>query len=357
MKKMICLTLIFALLIPMIPDVITVSAAESSANDDVKTFTSQEYGYTYTEYTDENYQTIRTYRKESPVYEKTSPNGHNANGTQLSLSQDATKDLLASLGMEEAFISKLSEEDLQEYSNSSEIMAVTSYTKKDADGNTVNVTKEEALNAAVTRAIVPTPDPGGWASYETSYTDSYMYIAYVVSYRGNGEYKFSVDSTWLTMPIFRGTDSLGACAQNMTVENNTRSGWYSYDWTFGSLATYSNEYVNNNLASGSFYNAINGNWYGSAVMFNLPNDVSTNNYISLISNYRVHYEYTGKVNYPNQQMNFNTTATYCHTTVGINVALSLGISTSGPSASIGITGTTFRESRTAEFSSSITYTP
>lgn len=355
MKKLICMMLVISLLVP---SVLAVQAADYSANVDVKTITSVEHGYTYTEYTDDNLQTIRTYKKQSSV------GGDAVRNAKSSLSVDATKALLSSLGMEEGFINKLSAEELQEYSESSEIMAVSSYTKTDAEGKVVNVTKKEALDAMSTRAIVPTPDPGGgmYPTYEESLRDSYMYISFVVSYMGSGKYKFSVDSVWLTMPFFRWSDSLGACAQNMTVENNTRSGWRSYTMTDNVNGTQTVHYIEEQLVNGtnsvSFQNAINGNWYGSAVVFYLPIDGYTQYNTSVTySDYRVHYEYIGTVMYPSLQMNFNTTASYCHFQTYLSLEPSVGIGLTETPISIAISAEERKEIRTVEFDTSITYNP
>lgn len=358
MKKCICLLLTLVLLIS---NFASVYATDYSPNDNVATLTDSRYGFAYTEYVDENNQTIRTYKKQQSVTRSSAVSADMSKSEELS--HETTKALLASLGMEAGFIDKLSDQSLREYANSEEICVVSSYSKSDAEGNVTSVTKEEAEKAAELRAVVPTPDPGGYINtYETSFTDSYMYITYTVAYVGDGEYKFSVDAEWLTMPWFRGTDSLGACAQNMTVENNTREGWCSYLMTTCDYGTQREYSIHEELIDGrndvSFKNAVNGNWYGSAVVFSLESDVNTDpaNYVRF-TDYRVHYEYYGRVTYPEQQTNFNTTASYCHTTVGIVISPGISISTSGASAAIAISATTFQDVRTAEFGTSIMYVP
>jgi hypothetical protein len=256
----------------------------------------------------------------------------------------------------------LSDQALQEYASSEEIYAVSSYTKIDSDGNLINVTKEEAMNAANSRAVVPAPDPGGgWPTYSTSFSDSYMYISYIVSYKGSGQYLFSIDSVWLTMPVFRWSDSLGACAQNMTVENNTRAGWRSYIITEEVNGTNTVHYIEEDLINGTngvtFQNAINGNWYGSAVTFYMPIDGYTPYSSVIYSDYRVHYEYIGKVNYPDQQMNFSATATYCHFQTYLSIDPSIGIDAKGVTVTIGISNEERKEYRTVEFDTSISYIP
>ena len=359
MKKVICVLLTLALLIP---NFVSVNAADHSQNEKVTTVTDSMYGFTYTEYVDENNQTIRTYKKQQSSTRSSADSSGLARAGELSL--EATKVLLAALGMEDRFINKLSDQALQEYAECEEIYAVSSYTKTDADGKVTNVSKEEAMNAANLRAAVPAPDPGGgsYPSYEGTFSDSYMYISYVVSYRGAGCYRYSIDAIWLTMPVFRGYDSLGACSQNMTVENYTRNGWRSYTQiaSVNGDVEYHDyvEYTQSGYSDFYYENATNGNWYGSAVVFDLPIDVSGDNANWLINrDYCVHFEFIGEVSQPDQQMNFNTVGSYCHTRVVLSPTFTIGIATSGLSVSIGINTIVAKDIRTAELNSSISYIP
>ena len=75
------------------------------------------------------------------------------------------------------------------------------------------------------------------------------------------------------------------------------------------------------------------------------------------SNFKVHFEYVGRLVYPTQQINFNTSAAYCHSRHVFDFDLSIGIGIDGPSASIGISNSIAKDLRIAEFDSSISYVP
>lgn len=99
--------------------------------------------------------------------------------------------------------------------------------------------------------------------YKTELNDSYMNITYFVTDLGNANLKFYIDATWIKMPFFRMNDSLGAICMNTTVINSSRRGFIEYE-------------INNNgnikreeISNGKLYNAINGNWFGSACAFPL----------------------------------------------------------------------------------------
>lgn len=349
----------------MVSCLVMVSASSQSSNDDLKIVSNSVYGYSYTEYSDENNQIIRDFKKDVTTRSALKPSAE-----EPVMSLDCTKALLSDLGMGDYFIEKLSEEELQAYADSEHIYSVSSYTKTDSQGKVVNVTEEEAMSAAAgSRSAVPRPELGGDSEhYDTAFEDGYMYITFVVRKIVGATYKFSVDAEWLTMPHFRDTDTLGACAQVMTVEDGTRSGWYSYtETTVYNLDTTISEMtvtISNDDESdkSGFANDIEGNWYGSVAYFDLPNDyaplVEPGFDVHIIcSNFKAHFEYVGNLIYPAQPTNFNTTATYCHTRPILDFDLSIGIDLDGVSASIGIDSTVATDIRTASFDSSITYNP
>lgn len=253
------------------------------------------------------------------------------------------KKLLLALGMEQSFIDNLSNEDLEAYATSPKIVATTAYTKTDAVDDVTYLDEEDAVQgaeavlAASANKVMSGQSQAARILAQDTYQDSYMRVFYCVAYLGNGNYSFSTDARWLTMPYFRGTDSIGSCAQNGTVTDRTRNGYYEYDSTEtkndGNPVKRSYHTVMN---SGSFKNAINGNFYGSAAVISLPNDTYSSQFSMVYSNYKFHYEYTGHVNYPTMPSYFNTTGTYDHSTIGIDVSPSVSIDLKGPSGSIGL---------------------
>ncbi len=190
---------------------------------------NSQYQFAYSEKNSENSFT-RKYVKDGDNIFK------NIFGVDIDQSCERTAQILRSLGMEDAFVEKLSKEKLEKYQECESITSTVVYMKTDNNGITEHVTEEEAFSNATTYGIggLPTqvimPDGGsGYPTYKETLEDEYMKIVFVVAEEGDGNYSFSVDATWLTMPFYRMSDSLGACAQNMTIENYTRTGWYSYE--------------------------------------------------------------------------------------------------------------------------------
>ena len=297
-----------------------------------KTVENSGYSFEITEYVDEYNRIIRTYEN---------------NNIQTRSAPDLakTKAVLVALGMQEENVNMLNTEALNQFALSREITIATAYTKTDGNNNVSYLPEDEAIAAAsslkakqdaikfsyaqqgaVTRA----------ADYEDTFEDSYMRVDYAVTYRGDGEYFYSVDSEWLTMPAFRFTDSLGACAMNGTITTDSQYGYYWYDSTFINMGNvtkdYTFEYINDNYG-----NDVDGNWYGSAGYFNLPNDVYSE-YSSIIhDNFGAHFQYSGHVTSPDEQRWFNTVGNYTHATLSVALSPSISIDYSGSlSASVGI---------------------
>ena len=80
-------------------------AAEMTNSPDVELKVNQQYAFTYTEYTDAEHRTIRSYRKQNDFFPAYSYSAVKA-------STERTKAVLMSLGMTSAFIDELSTEDL-----------------------------------------------------------------------------------------------------------------------------------------------------------------------------------------------------------------------------------------------------
>ncbi len=206
------------------------------------------------------------------------------------------------------------------------------------DGNAVYIDENDALAAAQVNAEEQAQmearisgEPMIQPRAQDTYEDSYMRVFYLVSYLGNSAYNFSTDARWLTMPFFRGYDSIGACAMNGTVTPGTESGWVSYDITEfigGNSTTDSDRYDISNRKR-----AVKGNWYGSAGIFNLPTDRHIGDTSTIYKNFKAHYEYEGHAN----STYFNTIGSYDHSKLRLNLAPSASIDLNGDfSASIGL---------------------
>ena len=285
---------------------------------------------------DSNHRIIRTFEREP-----SSPSINSIGNTMT------TNDILLALGMEQDFIDKLSDEDLEIYATSPKMVATISYAKIDAENNVTYVTESEAIQEAEAMReaqkdkieelkIGVLPGQEMKTNAQDTYEDSYMRVFYLVTDMGNGLYFFSTDARWLTMPFFRSKDSLGACAQNCTVDYATRSGWYEYDITEVNAGSVTYDYYWDSIDEDDFKNAINGSWYGSAGILNLPNDGYSETYSIMFDDFKAHYEYKGYVNYTELESYFNTSGTYDHATVAISFSPSVSIGIDGPSASIGL---------------------
>jgi hypothetical protein len=319
-----------------------------------KTVKNEGYTFAISERTDEYNRIIRSYE-----------NNNESLRTAGELDLDKTKALLVALGMQQKYADRLNTEALQEFAEGKQIIVATSYTKTDADNNVTFLNELTAVQAANTlkaqqdeikikNAMEETP-LATTADYDDYFQDSYMRIDYAVTYNGSGEYFYSVDSDWLTMPFFRGWDSLGACAMNGTVTPNSQYGYYFYDITYinNGYITYDAEFE---WIDDDYGNAVNGNWYGSAGYFDLPNDIFTE-YTSIINdNFGAHFQYRGHVTSPSQAGWFNTVGNYTHSTISIGFSPSISIDMSGLlSASVGIDIAGDTDVRGVEFE--VYYTP
>ena len=174
-----------------------------------------------------------------------------------------------------------------------------------------------------------------------------MRVFYLVSYLGDAAYYFSTDARWLSMPLFRGYDSIGSCAQNATVIPGTGNGYVEYDIAEiinGKTRRSSDGYDISNCK-----NAVNGSWYGSAGVFNLPNDSHIGNISTMYSNFKAHYEYEGHVTHPNTSSYFNTIGAYDHSKLRLSFSPSVSIDMNGDfSASIGLAITSSTDTRGVE---------
>lgn len=285
---------------------------------------------------DEYGRTVRTYE--------------NKGGTLRSNSLAQTKELLVALGMDKEAVDNLSSDVLNEFANSSYISVSTAYTKTDANNQTIYVDEATALaeSKRIESERMNNFKQGIAPLVTDEFEDTYMKIVHTATPVGGGTYRFITDATWLTMPFFRGNDSVGSCAMNVTVTNTTRNGNYSYDKNTIVLGQISTTKQSGNIAD--VKNAVNGNWYGSAGIISLPNDIYGDTSSVVYTNYKAHYEYAGKVNYPQLESNFNSVGSYDHATFAVGASPSLTIDTSGVSASIGLDVFGVTDTRSAEVS-------
>lgn len=188
-------------------------------------------------------------------------------------------------------------------------------------------------------------------------------------------YKFLIDAEWLTMPTWRFTDSLGACSSSMTVETTNRSAWFTYNKKIVTKYEYEDgrtewitdeSVIHGDCPESDFRIAgTSYGWCGSAVLFNLPNndygsgesgEVTYTRSITC-SNFKIHYEFEGKIIYPDQTVNFNSIATYCHKKLSTQINPELTIGTEGYGVAIGLGFGIDFDNRGVSIPDSIQYKP
>lgn len=347
MKKLISLLTALVMVLSMS----TIAFAASAYHDSEKSVTANGYTFSITERTHPDYSVSRTFTRDAAA-------------TRSLPDVNEAKAMLIAMGMDEEEVNAFPNETLQEFAMSEEVTVTTSYSKHSESSNqTVGMPEGAALAEATSLSsqqeayiianaqdgISPIGEKPNESTIPGVFEDSYMKITHAVAKLTGGAYKFTTSATWLTMPFFRGYDSIGSCAMNGTVTPNTSSGKYWYTTKTFNLGNVSS------IASGDITitnksNKVNGNWYGSAGVFNLPNDPGGSGGVTVMhTDLHAYYEYKGHVSQPKVESYFNTVGTYSHSTISIASNPSVSIDTSGTaSASIGLDITPSADIRNAE---------
>ena len=307
--------------------------------------------YIITESIDSQNRIIRTYERGSQA----SISAFSSNSMKSSvLSNEQTKEMLISLGMDTQAVELLSDEELYEYATASRMQSVTTFCETDAEGNTSYVSENEAIQASAEINAA-----SGTITSQTKFFNEYMKVYYQVTdlADGLGSYKFVTEATWLTMPTQRQKDAVGSCAQGVTITPNTQKGYYSYKRTnIVDGEVLEETQVKENIQSSNFSNISDNVYLGAVAYVNLPNDIYTSTLTSRFYDYFVHTEYKGKVAYPKQVTNFNTSGTYTHVAASLSFTPSLSLSyDDGAVAVIDITSSKTEVKRSIFFE--ITYVP
>ncbi len=306
----------------------------------------------------DNYEIIRTYEKQH------SSTPYSLRNTDLTLSE--TELLLQELGMDPRFIKHMSTEKLQFLASCETITTYTSYTKNNDSGVTylpeatalqesaelkqlqINEFEKNTNLSRSTESAATNP-------IKDFYNDSYMSLSHTVAYDGDATYLFITDAIWLTMPLYRAIDSLGSCAMGCTVTPGSQSGYYLYSGRFyanGELIHTEDEFKNIT----TYGNAINGNWYGSAGSFDLPDNAIDNSVMFV--DFCARFDYYGHVHDPDSSKWINSVGTYEHTTLGVVLNQAMNIEVAKHplvSATIGLDSIASSEVRAVELE--IYYTP
>lgn len=306
---------------------------------EMRTVTANGYTLTILEQVMENGQTVRTYHNP-----KANLCQEEATSTMSTENKQAKAEaILTALGMDEQYISDIPEDTLIESADCEQIVTTISHTKRDADGNVTYLADAEMAEVAATLAQKPED------SYENLYSDEYMTVTHCVYYYGDALFKFTTNARWRTMPVWRRTDSIGSCAPDIAIDNDMRNGVIRYTkatYLSGTDTTMVDE-VTETITD--IANVVNGDWYGSAGTFNLPNDYHLAGMSVTYTGFRAYYEYEAYVQYPGLETYFNSVGTYAHTIINVDLEPSITI---GPgkevSFSIGISTSDAEERRSAE---------
>ena len=258
-----------------------------------------------------------------------------------------TKELLSVLGMDKKHIDDLTEQEIEDFAEADMVMVSVSYSKVNENGDVVYLDEDTALKEAEVvnefqEANLMNQMSGiATASYDIDVSlDSYMKITYSV--RINGEKCESiVIGEWLTMPFFRAYDSIGACAKYISITPGTAQCSITYDCTI--TANGKSKTEKKTITPSKIEEDTSNGWSGIAAVFSLPLDAiqSSDNIFNVDSSSIINsnlvaiFKYQGKIELPDQRLNFNALATYTHMTVGVQLTTP-GVSVAKDGANFGI---------------------
>lgn len=244
-----------------------------------------------------------------------------------------TKQELSMLGMETDQIEKLDYNDLVRYATCKNIIASVSYIKTNENRTQEYISEATALRES---AIANNGD----SKQQNQVSDDYMRIWHCVTHiedeftnSNSGLMHFETSARWLTMPTFRGIDSLASCASNCTVIGSSVNygivAYTEYDCTVFSGIP-GDYYVDENYR---IYHPVEpkilteGSFTGTGFTFDLPNDEYDGTSPShLYSDFVAYFGYYGHVSNPELATYFNSKGNYSHSYVYIGVTPSIGFS-------------------------------
>lgn len=303
---------------------LSVAFAQEENHSDVESIKwNSEYGFMIQEYWDDDFTVTRTYSSKNNI-----ETDSEINMIHFSAGKDENieiKMILSELGMDDAIISDMNEEELCRYANAEQIVVTVSYIKTDVDGNNTYVSEEEALANAddIETILSATADVN--SDGDGSFEDSYMRITLAVSHLGGERYHHSADAQWLTMPNYRLTDSLGICVHRHQEVWGTCEGNISYTRVNSIKGTQTKGVED--LSPNAFVHLEKNEWYGIAATFDLKN-----NWVfgDKFYDYKAHIEFDSVVEHPDFTLNFNVVGSYDHLEKSVKVdSTSLSIDSTG----------------------------
>ena len=309
MKKLIPLLLTAVMAVQLTLPAFAASPVIADTNTTVsRSITQDGYVFDITERVDENYQIIRTYQRPEPASHQTA---------SLSDELDEIRAMLVALGLDEDDVSMLPDSALQEYVGYSEVTMTTQYLKVAENGVTTPVPEAVALSESArisaNRAGRAPSDIVPYSDQDYYDEDGYLRLTHGATRvsEGNDYYVFTTDALWLTMPFWRGTDTIGSCANYFAVIENTAYGMYNYEVYNVNTGAAGGTYIRNEVGDLININddlVITG-WAGAGASFILPADLHLANQAR---NYHVYFHFRAAISETEQEIWTNSLGSYSH---------------------------------------------
>lgn len=277
----------------------------------------------------ENVKRISTRFFNSPIYETTDMYGKmirtvrnpiEAVSENSVIDHAALEDDLLALGVTEAEIELMTEEQYCDYINAEEITSITSYVKKESEEeNAIYMTEAEA-------SAVTTPE-------KRSYSDGVdvWKMTLVVLKYANKDYKLLFTVTWLTDPeADRGNDVIGISMSDITPEKKNASGWLRYtentrESTGEIIQTTRTDYYD----ADDTELATEDNYMGRGLVVELPSSRTYDDQDGRpqyrYTDFVAHIEFTGAVTYPEDAHCFPVVGSYFHHNAKLDIVPEISI--------------------------------
>ena len=202
-------------------------------------------------------------------------------------------------------------------------------------------------------------------TYSKNITKDNVYLSVSVQELGDGYYYYTVEAHLMSMPSYRGIDSLGACADESSILNDTKTGWISYNENIyevkllgkGDLITINS--IKQDLSD--ITTIISGDWQGVGVQFQLPKNKSPYNSDAWAfveySKFVVHLEFKAKMTRLGDPTSFNVAGSYHHSTINYTIKPTLSMQNKSGTMAIAISENSEVIPIIAELDSPIDYVP
>ena len=239
------------------------------------------------------------------------------------ISDETVKEMLLEMGRTIDAINALSQNDLEEYKTASALFSTTSYTEQRPNGVRKLVTKAEALSRSASQNDNPVYDDN-----EGDNAYLYLYHEALDLNDNDGTFLFTTESTWLSMPAVRGTDTIGSTFQWGNLYGSA-SGlyWYTEEtYSDGELISVRTPAQTASSFSLSQFNTVtDGDFVGGAFSFNLPSDQTGHDYATQVyrKDFFAQCKFRGCIATPYEDTWFNSVGSYLHAYVRFSVGASV----------------------------------